>query len=144
MRLPSRPSSLFGTGLILLLAACGGGAAPASVPAPASSAPSSAAAKPATSAAASLAVSASAAAKPSAPAAAASASAAAKPAAAKEPVKIEFMMPWILPTEYFYFLTADTKGYFKDEGIQIHLNEGSGSGNTVKVVGAADARGAPR
>jgi NitT/TauT family transport system substrate-binding protein len=45
-------------------------------------------------------------------------------------------MPWILPTEYAYFLTADQKGFYRDEGIQIHLNEGSGSGNTVKVVGA--------
>jgi NitT/TauT family transport system substrate-binding protein len=59
----------------------------------------------------------------------------AKPAA-KEPVTLEFMMPWILPTEYAYFLTADAKGFYREEGIQIHLNEGSGSGNTVKVVGA--------
>src|SRR3989442_10659770 len=70
-------------------------------------------------------------------------SAQAKPAAspaaktaAKAPVKIGFMMPWILPTEYSYFLVADAKGYYKDEGIQIRLNEGSGSGNTVKLVGA--------
>jgi NitT/TauT family transport system substrate-binding protein len=56
--------------------------------------------------------------------------------AAKAPIKIEFMMPWILPTEYSYFLVADAKGYYREEGIQIHLNEGSGSGNTVKLVGA--------
>jgi NitT/TauT family transport system substrate-binding protein len=139
---PFKFSPLWGASLVLVLAACGGGAAPASSPVPAGSPPSSVAAKPAASAAAGApasqtakpAASASAAivASPSTPA---SAGAAAKPAA-KEPVKLEFMMPWILPTEYFYFLAADNKGYFKDEGIQIHLNEGSGSGNTVKVVGA--------
>src|SRR5438876_9189313 len=67
------------------------------------------------------------------------AGAAATKAAAKEPVRIEFQMPWILPTEYFYFLMADVKGYYREEGIQIHLNEGSGSGNTVKIVGAGSS-----
>ena len=61
------------------------------------------------------------------------------PAEAKHPVKIEFQMPWILPTEYFYFLMADVKGYYREEGIQIRLNEGSGSGNTVKIVGAGSS-----
>jgi NitT/TauT family transport system substrate-binding protein len=60
-------------------------------------------------------------------------------AAAREPVRIEFQMPWILPTEYFYFLMADVKGYYREEGIQIRLNEGSGSGNTVKIVGAGSS-----
>jgi NitT/TauT family transport system substrate-binding protein len=57
-------------------------------------------------------------------------------AATKAPVKLEFAMPWILPTEYFYFLTADQKGFYRDEGLEVHLNEGSGSGNAVKIVGA--------
>src|SRR5207245_4574051 len=36
-------------------------------------------------------------------------------------------------------LMADVKGYYREEGIQIHLNEGSGSGNTVKIVGAGSS-----
>ena len=67
-------------------------------------------------------------------------------ATAQTPVTLEFMMPWILPTEYAYFLTADAKGFYAEEGIQIHLNEGSGSGNTVKVTtsGATACNGCAR
>jgi hypothetical protein len=90
---------------------------------------------------AALAPTAPAAAKPTEPAAANPApNQAAKPQA-KEPFKLEFMMPWVLPTEYAYFLVADAKGCCQDEGIQIDLNEGSGSGNTVKVVGAGTVPG---
>ncbi len=64
------------SGLLALLAACGGGAAPSAAPASSAAAPASAAAKPSTSAAASAAASA----KPAA-SGAASGSAAAKPAA---------------------------------------------------------------
>jgi NitT/TauT family transport system substrate-binding protein len=69
---------------------------------------------------------------------------AAKPAepavkAAKKLVQIDFAMPWILPTEYFYLIIADEKGFYREEGIQINLNEGSGSGNAVKIVGAGSS-----
>jgi NitT/TauT family transport system substrate-binding protein len=79
---------------------------------------------------------------PSAPAQPTSA-AAGQPAGGNAPAKplttLEFAMPWILPTEYFYFLTADQKGCYRDEGLEVHLNEGSGSGNAVKIVGAGSA-----
>ncbi|MGH7193189.1 MAG: ABC transporter substrate-binding protein, partial [Candidatus Saccharimonadales bacterium] len=103
-----------------LLAACGSGHALPSSPAPAlSKAPSASAQNPAPAASAR-----------------AQAKAAASKQAARQPVKIEFAMDWILPTEYFYLAVADQKGYYKDEGIQVHLNEGSGSANAVKIVGA--------
>jgi NitT/TauT family transport system substrate-binding protein len=75
---------------------------------------------------------------PSAPAQPTSAAAGGN-AGAKPLTSLEFAMPWILPTEYFYFLTADQKGYYRDEGLEVHLNEGSGSGNAVKIVGAGSA-----
>jgi NitT/TauT family transport system substrate-binding protein len=62
--------------------------------------------------------------------------AAAKPAAPKTLAKIDFMMPWIPPTEYSYFIMAQEKGFYAAEGLEVALHEGTGSGNTVKVVGA--------
>ena len=60
-------------------------------------------------------------------------------AAPKKLVEIEFAMPWILPTEYFYLIIADDKGLYREEGLQINLNEGRGSGNAVKIVGAGSS-----
>jgi NitT/TauT family transport system substrate-binding protein len=113
--------------LLLLLSACApaGPSAPAgeSKPAAPAAAPAAPPAKPAESKPAE-------AAKPAAPAAAA------PKAEPKQLTTIEFAMPWIVPTEYFYFLMADKKGYYREEGIEIKLNEGTGSGNAVKIVGA--------
>src|SRR6266540_2639471 len=61
---------------------------------------------------------------------------AAKPAAAKAPTRVEFLMPFVPPTEYPYFVVAQEKGFFAAEGLDVLIQEGTGSGNTVKTVGA--------
>src|SRR5919202_613354 len=72
-----------------------------------------------------------------APAAAPAASPAAAAAKPGGPLtKLDFMMPFIPPTEYSYFAMAQEKGFYAAEGLEINLQEGTGSGNTVKVVGA--------
>lgn len=56
--------------------------------------------------------------------------------ATKELTKLQFMMPWIPPTEYSYWIMAQEKGFYAEEGLEVEVLEGSGSGNAVKVVGA--------
>jgi NitT/TauT family transport system substrate-binding protein len=56
--------------------------------------------------------------------------------APKELTKLQFMMPWIPPSEYSYWVMAQEKGFYAQEGLEVEILEGSGSGNAVKVVGA--------
>jgi NitT/TauT family transport system substrate-binding protein len=71
-----------------------------------------------------------------APTAPAPAPAPAQPAPAKALTRVEFLMPFVPPTEYPYFVTAQEKGFFAAEGLDVVIQEGTGSGNTVKTVGA--------
>jgi NitT/TauT family transport system substrate-binding protein len=113
------------------LAGCGGAATPASSPAGASPPPASAAG-PASAASTASSV----AAKP-----AAAQSTAAVPSAAsgaKQLTKVQFMMPFIPPIEFSYWVVAQEKGFYADEGLDVTVNEGTSSGNAVKVVGAGN------
>ncbi len=51
-------------------------------------------------------------------------------------VQIDFLQAYVPSSEYVYFVVADKKGYYKDAGIDFVQHAGSGSANTVKVVGA--------
>ncbi|HLQ33239.1 MAG TPA: ABC transporter substrate-binding protein [Chloroflexota bacterium] len=110
----------------LILAACGGGATPASsAPAPASVAPS----KPAASALA-AAPSSAASAKP-----AASTSASAKPAASGQATAITLALGYIPNVQFAPFYVAQAKGFYKDEGVDISFDNGI-SPDLIKAVGA--------
>ncbi len=110
----------------LILAACGGGATPASsAPAPASVAPP----KPAASALA-AAPSSAASAKP-----AASTSASAKPAASGQATAITLALGYIPNVQFAPFYVAQAKGFYKDEGVDISFDNGI-SPDLIKAVGA--------
>ncbi len=61
----------------------------------------------------------------------------AKPAAPPEsgPVPIEFRLNWTLYGEHAPFFLGVDKGFYADEGLDVTILEGSGSGTTVKLVG---------
>ena len=125
-----------GLGLLGLLAACGGGAAPSSAPASSAAAPpSSAPAKPAASSPAGAASASAAPAKPAASSAAASAST--KPGGLAS-VKITDIQITSAAGSYI----ADAKGYFKEEGIQADfVRMGGGDQIPAIVSGSADVTG---
>lgn len=50
--------------------------------------------------------------------------------------QIDFLQAYVPSSEYVYFVVADKKGYYKEAGINFAQHAGSGSANTVKVVGA--------
>ncbi|GEM_PF-357604 len=110
----------------IILAACGGSAAPASAPAssaaPKPAAPSSAAAKPAPSEAAKPAASASASAKPAASAPASAKPAASAAASAAQAGGLKKIKVGTLPTiGNAPIYIGQQKGYFKDEGLEVEL-----------------------
>jgi ABC-type nitrate/sulfonate/bicarbonate transport system substrate-binding protein len=49
---------------------------------------------------------------------------------------VDFLQAYVPSSEYVYFVVADKKGYYKDAGIRFVQHAGSGSANTVKLVGA--------
>ena len=51
------------------------------------------------------------------------------------PVSVDFLQAYVPSSEYVYFVVADKKGYYRDAGIDFVQHAGSGSANTVKVVG---------
>jgi len=117
--------------LTLLLAGCGGSAAPASSPA----SPSSAAAKPASAAAAST----SAAAKPAASAAAkpaASTSAAAKPAASGAGEKVNVAITNGSLTGAGVYIAID-RGYFKEQGLDVTITGFPGAAQMIPSVASS-------
>lgn len=48
---------------------------------------------------------------------------------------VDFLQAYVPSSEYVYFLVADKKGYYKEAGISFSQHAGSGSANTVKIVG---------
>ena len=50
--------------------------------------------------------------------------------------RVDFLQAYIPSSEYVYFVVADKKGYYKKAGIDFVQHAGSGSANTVKLVGA--------
>jgi NitT/TauT family transport system substrate-binding protein len=121
--------------LMFLLAACGGTAAPAPNSAPA--APTSAPAKPAAYASTKPAASAAASAKPAVSAsAAASASPAAKLAASGlRPIKIAFVA---ISTTTLPTWIADTKGFFKEQGLDPAISYVQGSTTAIPALVSGD------
>ncbi|MAM00111.1 MAG: taurine ABC transporter permease [Alteromonadaceae bacterium] len=57
-------------------------------------------------------------------------------AIAKEPVKLAFQLDWRIEGPTAPFFLADAKGYFKEEGLDMTFDSGSGSGNTINRVAA--------
>lgn len=62
-------------------------------------------------------------------------------ASAADPVKINFILNWKWQGPQAWFFIAQDKGYFKEEGLDVQLDQGSGSAAAVTRVagGAYDA-----
>lgn len=62
-------------------------------------------------------------------------------ASAADPVKIKFILNWKWQGPQAWFFVAHDKGWFKDEGLDVQLDQGSGSAAAVTRVagGAYDA-----
>ncbi|MDE0060313.1 MAG: ABC transporter substrate-binding protein, partial [Defluviicoccus sp.] len=56
------------------------------------------------------------------------------PAQAADPLKIRFILNWKYQGPQAWFFLADDKGYFKQAGIDIQLDQGAGSGAAVPKV----------
>jgi NitT/TauT family transport system substrate-binding protein len=53
---------------------------------------------------------------------------------AQTPVKVKFSLDWIVQGQHAPFLLAQSKGYFKDEGLDVTIDTGSGSAGTIGRV----------
>lgn len=113
--------------LLALLAACGGGAAP---PATATSATSGTAASSTTSGSASASSSAAASSSPST---SGSASGAAAPTA---PVKVTLALDWFPNTDHTGIYVAQSKGWYRDEGLDLNIIPPSDPSAALKLVAA--------
>ncbi len=76
------------------------------------------------------------AAKPGAAAPAAPAPVAAAKPASGPLTKLALSLNWTLYGEHAFFFVARDKGFFAEQGLDVEIKEGSGSANTVKLVGA--------
>ena len=56
------------------------------------------------------------------------------PAQAADPLKVRFILNWKFQGPQAWFFLADDKGYFKQAGIDIQLDQGAGSGAAVPKV----------
>ena len=56
------------------------------------------------------------------------------PAQAADPLKVRFILNWKYQGPQAWFFLADDKGYFKQAGIDIQLDQGAGSGAAVPKV----------
>ena len=66
--------------------------------------------------------------------AAASAALVALPARAQQPTKLKMILNWRYQGPQCWFFIAQDKGYFKDEGLDIEIDQGDGSGAAVGKV----------
>ncbi len=57
-----------------------------------------------------------------------------------EKPSIKAMMDWTIQGTHAPFIVADAKGYFKDEGLTVQIDRGTGAGNTVTAVAGGAAR----
>jgi len=57
-------------------------------------------------------------------------------AIAAEPTKVVFSTDWGYNGRHAYFFTALDKGYFKEEGLEVEILGGRGSGTVIKEVAA--------
>ena len=76
--------------------------------------------------------------EPAAPAAdqpAAEAPAAEEPAAEEALVPLDFRLNWTLYGEHAPFFLGVEKGFYEEEGLDVSILEGSGSGTVVKLIG---------
>ena len=55
-------------------------------------------------------------------------------AQAADPLKVRFILNWKFQGPQAWFFLADDKGYFKQAGIDIQLDQGAGSGAAVPKV----------
>src|SRR3954471_17159938 len=61
------------------------------------------------------------------------------PAAAQQKEKVTLLLNWYLYSEHAPFFLGKERGYFDQEGIDLEIQEGRGSGVTVQVVAAGTA-----
>lgn len=62
-------------------------------------------------------------------------------AQAETPTKIKFVLQWKFEGSHAWFFVAQDKGYFKEEGLEVHFDQGVGSAASIPKVasGAYDA-----
>lgn len=62
-------------------------------------------------------------------------------AKAEAPTKIKFVLQWKYEGSHAWFFVAQDKGYFQDEGLEVHFDQGVGSAASIPKVasGAYDA-----
>lgn len=53
-------------------------------------------------------------------------------------VKVDFRLNWTLYGEHAPFFVGVDKGFYDEEGLDVTILEGSGSGTTVKLLGSSD------
>lgn len=53
-----------------------------------------------------------------------------------EPVSVVFRLDWTIGGEHTPYVLGIEKGFFRDEGLDVELQEGTGSAETVQIVGA--------
>ncbi len=69
---------------------------------------------------------------------------AAAPAAAQPKDKAILLLNWYVYSEHAPFFLGKERGYFADEGIDLDIQEGRGSGVTVQAVAAGTRTSATR
>ncbi|WP_370675181.1 ABC transporter substrate-binding protein [Pleomorphomonas sp. PLEO] len=57
---------------------------------------------------------------------------------AAEPTKINLRLAWIAGAVDIPLFVAASKGYFKDEGLDVNIVDGNGSTGTIQAVGSGD------